>query len=76
MRGQGGLSGSDPLWFSMYAAVAGVDLNTLAERIGHTDLTMLQKHYAAIVGSAAMDAANTIGKVFDGMLKDDGTETV
>ena len=43
---------------STYAAAAGVDLNTLAERIGHTDLTMLQKHYAAIVGSAAMDAAN------------------
>lgn len=51
--------------------MAGVDLNTLAERIGHTDLTMLQKHYAAIVGSAAMDAANTIGNVFDGMLKED-----
>ena len=56
---------------STHAVVAGVDCNTLAERIGHTDLTMLQKHYAAI----AMAVGDTIGNVFDGMLKDDGTET-
>ncbi len=50
-----------------YAAAAGVDLRTLAGRIGHTDLTMLQKHYAAIVGTADIEAANTIERVFAGM---------
>jgi integrase len=53
---------------STYAAAAGVDLRTLADRIGHTDLTMLQKHYAAIVGSAASEAADTIQGIFDGMI--------
>ena len=52
---------------STYAAAAGVDLRTLAARIGHTDLTMLQKHYAALVGSADAEAANTIGRVLDAM---------
>ena len=47
-----------------HAAVAGVDLRTLAGRIGHADLTMLQKHYAAIVGSAEAEAAETIEQVF------------
>jgi integrase len=36
---------------STRAAISGVDLRTLAARIGHSDLTMLQKHYAAVVGS-------------------------
>ena len=49
---------------STHAAAAGVDLRTLAGRIGHTDLTMLQKHYAAIVGSASAEAADTIQEVF------------
>ena len=52
---------------STYAAAAGVDLNTLANRIGHSDLSMLQKHYAAIVGSAAEDAATTIQSVFNNL---------
>jgi integrase len=51
-----------------HAAAAGVDLRTLAGRIGHTDLTMLQKHYAALVGSADEQAAKIIGDVFDGMV--------
>jgi integrase len=42
-----------------HAAAAGVDLRTLAGRIGHTDLTMLQKHYAALVGTADEQAAKT-----------------
>ena len=50
---------------STHAAAAGVDLRTLAGRIGHADLTMLQKHYAAIVGTAAVEAADTIQKIFD-----------
>jgi integrase len=50
---------------STYAASAGVDLKTLAARIGHTDLTMLEKHYAALVGSAAAEAAKTIQRTFD-----------
>jgi len=52
---------------STHAAAAGVDLRTLAGRIGHTDLSMLQKHYAALVGSADAEAANTIGQVIDTM---------
>ncbi len=52
---------------STHAAAAGVDLRTLAGRIGHTDLTMLQKHYAAIVGSADAEAAETVERVFDRM---------
>ena len=46
------------------AAVAGVDLRTLAGRIGHSDLGMLEKHYAALVGSAADEAAIKIEEVF------------
>jgi len=53
---------------STHAAAAGVDLRTLAARIGHGDLTMLHKHYAAIVDSAAEEAAGTIESVFDGMI--------
>lgn len=45
-----------------HAMTAGVDPRTLAGRIGHTDLTMLQKHYAALVGSAADEAAEKIEK--------------
>ena len=51
-----------------HAAVAGVDLRTLANRIGHSDLSMLQKHYAALVGSSAENAADTIQATFDGMI--------
>jgi len=54
---------------STHAAAAGVDLRTLAGRIGHADLTMLQKHYAAIVGTAAVEAANTIQDVFGKLTK-------
>ncbi len=50
-----------------HAAAAGVDLRTLADRIGHTDLTMLQKHYAAVVGDRAVEAAETFQKAFDRM---------
>ena len=50
-----------------HAAAAGVDLRTLADRIGHTDLTMLQKHYAAVVGDRAVEAAETFQDAFDRM---------
>jgi integrase len=48
-----------------HAVVAGVDLRTLAARIGHTDLAMLEKHYAQIVGSAEHEAAEKIQDTFD-----------
>lgn len=47
------------------AAVSGVDLRTLAARIGHTDLAMLEKHYAMVVGSAEHEAAEKIQATFD-----------
>ena len=53
---------------STYAAAAGVDLRTLAGRLGHTDLTMLQKHYAALVGSAEAEAADKIERIFHPMV--------
>ena len=43
-----------------HAVTAGVDLRTLAGRSGHSDLDMLQKHYAALMGSAAEEAADKI----------------
>ena len=49
---------------STHAAISGVDLRTLAARIGHTDLSMLHKHYAAVVGSASDEAAEKIEKAF------------
>jgi hypothetical protein len=36
----------------------------LARRIGHADLSMLQKHYAALVGDAEAEAADRIESVF------------
>jgi integrase len=52
-----------------HAAAAGVDLRTLADRIGHADLTMLQQHYAAVVGTAAAEAADTFQHAFDRMMQ-------
>jgi integrase len=43
-----------------YAAAAGVDLKTLADRLGHSNLTMLEKRYAALVGTAQVAAAEKI----------------
>ncbi|NBX03148.1 MAG: site-specific integrase [Alphaproteobacteria bacterium] len=54
---------------SSHVAAANVDLNTLAARLGHSDLTMLQQHYAMIVGSAETKATQTIEQVFGDMLK-------
>jgi len=47
-----------------HAAASGVDLRTLASRIGHTDLAMLEKHYAMVVGSAENEAAEKIQETF------------
>lgn len=47
---------------STQAAAAGVDLRTLAGRLGHANLSMLEKHYAALVGSASEEAAKRIEK--------------
>ena len=49
------------------AAASGVDLRTLAARIGHTDLAMLEKHYAMVVGSAEHEAAEKIQATFDNL---------
>jgi integrase len=49
------------------AAASGVDLRTLAARIGHTDLAMLEKHYAMVVGSAQHEAAEKIQDTFDAL---------
>ncbi len=57
---------------STHAAVAGVDLRTLAYRMGHSDLTMLQKHYASIVGSASVEAAEKVQSAFDKISDTDG----
>lgn len=46
------------------AAVGGVDLRTLAARIGHSDLAMLEKHYAMVVNSAEREAAKKIQEAF------------
>jgi integrase len=53
-----------------HAAASGVDLRTLSARIGHTDLSMLQKHYAAIVGGAESEAAVQIESVFGKLMTD------
>jgi integrase len=47
-----------------YAAVSGVDLRTLAARIGHSDLTMIERVYAQVVGSASEEAAEKIERAF------------
>src|SRR5262249_51016363 len=57
-----------------HAAAAGVDLRTLADRIGHTDLTMLQRHYSAVVGTAAVEAADTFQRVFDRLTANGGPQ--
>lgn len=49
---------------STQAAVAGVDLRTLAGRLGHANLSMLERHYAALVGSASAEAATKIEVAF------------
>src|SRR5882762_3032928 len=47
-----------------HAAALGVDLRTLAGRIGHADLTMIERVYAQVVGSASEEAAEKIEKAF------------
>ena len=52
-----------------HAVTAGIDLRTLAGRMGHSDLDMLQKHYAALMGSAAEEAADKIEASLSGNRK-------
>ncbi len=49
---------------STHAAVAGVNLRTLAARLGHADLVMIERVYAQVVGSASEEAAEKIEKAF------------
>lgn len=52
-----------------YAAMSGVDLRTLAGRLGHKDLTMLQKYYAALTNNAEVEASNKIDFTFSQALE-------
>jgi integrase len=47
-----------------HIVASGVDLNTIAGRIGHSDLTMLQRHYAALTNSAEQGMVDTIEELF------------
>lgn len=47
-----------------YAAANGVDLRTLAGRLGHSDLKMLELHYAMLTDSSQMQAAQKIEESF------------
>jgi integrase len=59
-----------------HAVASGVDLRTLAERIGHGSLAMLERHYAAVVGTAAVEAAGKIQLAFDRLIPNDRTTSI
>lgn len=46
---------------------SGIDTKTVASRIGHSSLAMLEKHYAVFMGDG--DAADSAQKAFEGMMK-------
>ena len=46
------------------SAVSGIDLRTLAGRLGHVDLEMLERHYAMFVAGAENRAATEIEAAF------------
>jgi len=48
------------------SAAGGVDIRTLADRLGHCNLAMLEKHYAMVMGSAQTEAAMRVQATFDG----------
>jgi integrase len=47
-----------------HAVAAGVDIRTVAGRLGHSDLSMIERVYAQVMGSAAEEAAEKIEKAF------------
>jgi integrase len=47
-----------------HAVAAGVDVKTVAGRIGHSDLSMIDRVYAQVMGSAADEAAEKIERAF------------
>lgn len=47
------------------SAVNGIDLRTLAGRLGHVDLEMLERHYAMFVAGAENEAAKKIESAFN-----------
>ena len=51
-----------------YLAADGLDLKTLADRLGHADLDMLHRIYSVALGSNAENAADRVQKVFDSMV--------
>lgn len=50
-------------------ATSGVDLRTLGGRLGHTDLEMLQRHYAGFQQSADAKAATIIENAIEAVLQ-------
>ena len=52
-----------------YAAGSGIDLRTLGSRLGHTDLDMLQRHYAGVQQSVATQAVEQMQNAFDAVTK-------
>lgn len=52
-----------------YGAISGVPLRTLAGRLGHSNTKMLEKHYAAIVGSDEELASTKISQKINDLLK-------
>lgn len=52
-----------------YAALSGVDLRTLAGRLGQRDLKMLQNHYAALTNSGSIEASSKIDDVIAQAMK-------
>lgn len=49
------------------AASANVDIRTLAGRAGHSDLAMLERHYAVLRNTSERDAAKKIQRTFASM---------
>jgi integrase len=45
-----------------YAVSSGVDLNTVAKSLGHSDLTMLERHYGALMNTGVIEASAKVEK--------------
>ena len=53
-----------------YGAMAGIPLRTLAGRLGHKDMKMLETHYAAVVGSDESKASKAVEKAIISLIYD------
>jgi integrase len=52
-----------------YAVGSGVDLHTLGKRLGHSNLDMMQRHYAGNQQSVAIQAVEQMQNAFDAVTK-------